>query len=79
MVVDDSIAAQGGDQPAIVDLECAGFGVVAHHALNAVELLVSDQEGNGFRVLIGIERAPLAALQFAGAVMRLIGADEAVP
>ena len=66
---------RGCSKPGIVELECAGVQILAHHALNAVELTVVDQDGRGFRTWLGADVAPAVALRFFGAVMRLIAPE----
>jgi hypothetical protein len=58
----------------IVELECVGVGILAHSALNAVELTVTDPQGN-HRTWIGADLAPTVALRLCAAVVRLIGGD----
>ena len=60
------------NKPGITELECAGNQIVAHHALNAVEITLVDQDGRGVRTWVGADVAPAIALRFFGAVMRLI-------
>jgi hypothetical protein len=56
----------------IVEIECAGIGVRADEALAAIEIWVTDQDGRGFRTLIGIDAAPTIVLKFGAAVLRLL-------
>ena len=74
MATDHSSRRNPSDNP-VVELECAEFRTVAHHALNAIELTVTDPAGNGYRIWIGADVAPAAALRFGAAVVRLIGDD----
>ena len=60
----------------ITEIECAEIRTIAHQALNAVELTLTDQAGNGFRIWIGADLAPTAALRFCAATVRLIGGDQ---
>jgi hypothetical protein len=57
------------------EIECAELRIVAHHALNCIEMTLTDPAGRGYRTWIGADLAPHAALKFCGAVMRLTGAD----
>ena len=59
--------------PTITDIEAANVGVRAEFDLNAVELEVTDQDGAGFRALLGWEQGMDLALRLAVAVMRLRG------
>jgi hypothetical protein len=55
------------------DIEAASIGVRTEFDLNAVELEVSDPNGEGFRTLLGWDQALDLALRFAVAVTRLRG------
>jgi hypothetical protein len=75
MATDESAPGVSGEQPAIVEIECAELRTIAHLGLNAVELTVVDPSGKGFRTWLGADLAPTAALRFCAAVVRLIGGD----
>jgi hypothetical protein len=66
---------RGGRSNPIREIETAGVQIVAHHALNAVELTVVDEAGRGYRTWFGADAAPTVALRFFGAVMRLIAVE----
>jgi hypothetical protein len=57
----------------ITDVEAAHVAVRPEFDLNAVELEVIDQDGNGFRTLLGWEQSMDLALRVAVAVVRLRG------
>jgi hypothetical protein len=59
--------------PTITNMEAAHVGVRPEFDLNAVELEVVDQDGEGFRTLLGWERGMDLALRVTGAVIRLRG------
>jgi hypothetical protein len=53
MAIDDSSGRNPSGNPAITDVEAAHVGVRAEFDLNAVELEVTNQNGAGFRTLLG--------------------------
>jgi hypothetical protein len=53
MATDESAPGVSGEQPAIVEIECAELRTIAHLGLNAVELTVVDPSGKGFRTWLG--------------------------
>jgi hypothetical protein len=59
--------------PVITDIEAAHVAVRPEFDLSAVELDVIDQEGGGFRALLGPEQGIDFALRVAVAVIRLRG------
>jgi len=73
MATDDSSGRNPSGNPSIIDIEAAHVGVRPEFDLNAVELEVTDQEGKGFRTLLGWEQGMDLALRIAVAVTRLRG------
>ena len=73
MATEDSSGRNPSGNPAIIDIEAAYIGVRPEFDLNAVELEVSDQDGQGFRTLLGWEQGMDLALRVAVAVIRLRG------
>jgi hypothetical protein len=53
IAIDDSSGRNPSGNPAITDVEAAHVGVRAEFDLNAVELEVTNQNGAGFRTLLG--------------------------
>ena len=73
MATDESSGRNPSGNPAIADIEAAHIGVRPEFDLNAVELEITDQDGEGFRVLLGWEQGMDLALRVAVAVTRLRG------
>ena len=73
MATDDSSGRNPPGNPTITDNEAANVGVRAEFDLNAVELEVTNQDGAGFRALLGGEQGMDLAPRLAVAVMRLRG------
>jgi hypothetical protein len=73
MANDDSSGRNPSGNPAITDVEAAHIGVRPEFDLNAVELVVTDQNGEGFSILLGGEQGIDLALRIAVAVTRLRG------
>jgi hypothetical protein len=73
MANNDSSGRNPPDNPTITDVEAAHVRVRAEFDLNAIELEVADQDGAGFRTLLGWEQAMEFALRVAVAVTRLRG------
>jgi hypothetical protein len=73
MASDDSSGRNPPGNPTITDIEAAHVGVRAEFDLNAVELEITNQDGPGFRTLLGWEQAMEFALRVAVAVTRLRG------
>jgi hypothetical protein len=73
MATDDSSGRNPSGNPTITDLEAAHVGVRAEFDLNAVELEITNQDGAGFRILLGWEQGMDLALRIAVAVTRLRG------
>jgi hypothetical protein len=73
MATHDSSGRNPSGNPAITDIETAHLGVRAEFDLNAVELELTDQNGEGFRTLLGWEQGMDLALRVAVAVTRLRG------
>jgi hypothetical protein len=71
MATDDSSGRNPSGNPTITDLEAAHVGVRAEFDLNAVELEITNQDGAGFRILLGWEQGMDLALRIA--VTRLRG------
>jgi hypothetical protein len=73
MATDESSGGIPSDNAAIAEIEAADIGVRPEFDLNAVELEVTDQNGEGFRTLMGWEQGMDLALRVAVAVTRLRG------
>jgi hypothetical protein len=73
MATDESSARNPSGNPTITDIEAAHVAVGPQFDLNAVELEVVDQDGAGFRALLGWEQGMDLALRVAVAVIRLRG------
>jgi hypothetical protein len=73
MATDESSGRIPSDNAAIAEIEAADIGVRPEFDLNAVELEVTDQNGEGFRTLMGWEQGMDLALRVAVAVTRLRG------
>ena len=73
MATDNSSWRNPSGNPVITDAEAAHVGVRPEFDLNAVGLEITDQDGEGFRTLLGWEQAMDLALRIAVAVMRLRG------
>jgi len=73
MAISDSSWRSPSGNPTITDLEAAHVGVRAEFDLNAVELEVVNQNGEGFRALLGWEQGIDLALRVAIALTRLRG------
>ena len=73
MAIDDSSGRNPSGNPTITDIEAAHVGVRPEFDLNAVELEVTDQDGTGFRTLLGREQGVDLALRVAVAVTWLRG------
>jgi hypothetical protein len=73
MALDESSGRNPSGNPAITDIEAAHVGVRPEFDLNAVELEVTDQDGRGFRTLLGWEQGLDLALRVAVALTRLRG------
>jgi hypothetical protein len=73
MAIDDSSGRNPSGNPTITDIEAAHVGVRPEFDLNAVELEVTDQDGKGFRTLLGWEQGVDLALRVAVAMTRLRG------
>jgi hypothetical protein len=73
MATDDSSGRNPSGNPVITDVEAAHVGVRPEFDLNAVELEVTDQDGKGFRSLLGWEQGIDLPLRVAVAVTRLRG------
>ena len=56
MATDESSGRNPSGNPTITDIEAAHVGVRPEFDLNAVELEVVDQDGKGFRALLGWEQ-----------------------
>ena len=68
MATDDFSGRNPPGNPTITDIEAANVGVRPEFDLNAVELEVTDQDGAGFRALLGWEQGMDLALRLAVAV-----------
>ena len=75
MVDDNPEPGVPGVQPAIVEIELGSIAFIAHRELQAVEMTITAPDGAGVRTWVGIDVAPITALHFVGAVMRLISGD----
>jgi hypothetical protein len=73
MATDDSSGRNPSGNPTITDIEAAHVGVRPEFDLNAVELEITNQDGAGFRTLMGWDQAMEFALRVAVAVTRLRG------
>ena len=73
MATNDSSGRNPSGNPTITDIEATHIGVRSEFDLNAVELEVTDQNGEGFRTLLGWEQGLDLALRVAVAVTRLRG------
>ena len=73
MATDETSRRNPPGNPSIIDTEAAHVGVRPEFDLNAVELEVTDQNGEGFRTLLGWEQGIDLALRVAVAVTRLRG------
>ena len=73
MATDNSSGRNPSGNPRITDIEAAHIGVRPECDLNAVELEVVDQDGEGFRTLLGWEQGMNLAWRVAVAVIRLRG------
>jgi hypothetical protein len=73
MATNDSSGRNPAGNPTITEIEAADVGVRPEFDLNAVELEVTDQDGKGFRTLLGWEQGLDLALRVAVAVTRLRG------
>jgi hypothetical protein len=73
MATEDSSGRNPSGNPVIADVEAAHVGVRAEFDLNAVELEITNQDGAGFRTLLGWDQAMEFALRVAVAVTRLRG------
>jgi hypothetical protein len=73
MATDDSSGRNPSGNPATTDVEAAHVGVRPDFDLNAVELEITNQDGEGFRTLLGWEQGIDLALRVAVAVTRLRG------
>jgi hypothetical protein len=73
MATDESSGRIPSDNAAIAEIEAADIGVRPEFDLNAVEFEVTDQNGEGFRTLLGWEQGMDLALRVAVAVTRLRG------
>jgi hypothetical protein len=71
MATDESSRRNPSGNPAITDIEAAHVGVRPEFDLNAVELEITDQDGEG--ALLGWEQGMDLALRVAVAVTRLRG------
>ena len=70
MATDETSGRNPSGNPAIADIEGTYVGVRPEFDLNAVELEVTDQDGKGFRTLLGWEQGIDLALRVAVAVTR---------
>jgi hypothetical protein len=73
MATDESSGRNPSGNPTITDIEAAHVGVRPEFDLNAVELEVVDQDGKGFRALLGWEQGMDLALRVVAGVARLRG------
>jgi hypothetical protein len=73
MATDDSSGRNPSGNPAITDIEAAHVGVRPEFDLNAVEIEIADQDGAGFRTLVGWQQGMDLALRVVVAVTRLRG------
>lgn len=73
MVTDETSGRNPSGNPAITYLEAVHIGVRPEFDLNAVELEVTDQNGDGFQTLLGWEQGIDLAIRVAVAVTRLRG------
>jgi hypothetical protein len=71
MATDESSGRIPSDNAAIAEIEAAHVAMRPEFDLNAVELEVVDQNGEGFRTLLGWEQGMDLALRVAVAVTRL--------
>jgi hypothetical protein len=71
MATDDSSGRKPSGNPTITDIEATHVGVRPEFDLKALELEVVDQDGEGFRALLGWEHGINLALRVAVAVTRL--------
>jgi hypothetical protein len=70
MATSDSSGHNPSGNPPIVDIEAVHVGVWPEFDLNAVELEVTDQDGEGFRTLLAWEQGMDLALRIAVARLR---------
>jgi hypothetical protein len=73
MATDESNGRNLSGNPTITYIATAHVGVRPEFDLNAVELEVTDQNGEGFRTLLGWDQGMDLALRVAVAVTRLRG------
>ena len=75
MAENENTPGVSGDQSSVItEIEAAAVGIRADVELDAIEFLVTDQDGFGFRTWLGRDQAPTLALQLMAATLRLVEA-----